>query len=183
MKVILERAALSDVEAIAALRVAAAAKLTKDFGKGPWSSAGTIKGVLYSMRHSNVFVCRRRGKIVGVLELGIKKPWAIDKSYFSASNRPLYLTGMAVIPEQQRSGIGRAMLEAAVKLARAWPADAIRLDAYDAAAGAGEFYARCGFCERGRISYRNAPLIYYELLLSNGSVDSRLAALKGQKRQ
>ena len=165
MKVTLERAALSDVETIAALRVAAATRLTNDFGKGPWSSAGSVKGVLYSMRHSNVFVCRRRGKIVGVLELGIKKPWAIDKSYFTACTRPLYLTGMAVAPAHQRSGIGRAMLKAAHEIARDWPADAIRLDAYDAAAGAGEFYARCGFRKMGRVTYRQVPLIYYEQLL------------------
>ena len=43
--------------------------------------------------------------------------------------------------------------------------DAIRLDAYDAAAGAGDFYAKNGFREVGRTKYRNAPLIYYELLL------------------
>ena len=165
MRVTLERAALSDVEAIAALRIAVAARLTKDFGKGPWSSTGTEKGVLYSMRHSNVFVCRRRGKTVGVLELGIKKPWAIDKSYFTACNRPIYLTGMAVAPKHQRNGIGRGMIEATVKLARTWPADAIRLDAYDAPAGAGKFYAKCGFREMGRVTYRSAPLIYYEMLL------------------
>ena len=165
MKVTLERAALSDVETIAALRLAIAARLTEDFGTGPWSSAGTEKGVLHSMRHSNVFVCWRREKIIGVVELGIKKPWAIDKSYFTVCNRPLYLTGMAVAPEHQRNGIGRAMLEAATKMAVEWPSDAIRLDAYDAAAGAGKFYASCGFCEMGRVTYRGAPLIYYERLL------------------
>ena len=50
-------------------------------------------------------------------------------------------------------------------VAAAWPADAIRLDAYDHAAGAGPFYAKCGFRERGRVVYRGNPLAYYELLL------------------
>ena len=40
-----------------------------------------------------------------------------------------------------------------------------RLDAYDSQAGAGEFYASCGWTEVGRASYRDVPLIYYELLL------------------
>jgi len=31
--------------------------------------------------------------------------------------------------------------------------------------GAGPFYARCGFQERGRVIYRSNPLAYYELLL------------------
>jgi len=34
-----------------------------------------------------------------------------------------------------------------------------------AQAGAGGFYARCGCIERGRVTYRKAPLIYYEMLL------------------
>ena len=118
------------------------------------------------MRNSNVFVVRRGKKIIGVLDLGVKKPWAIDKSYFTPCVRALYLTGMAVTPELQRNGIGRAPCsKAAQEIARQWPADAIRLDAYDAPAGAGSFYAKCGMTARGRVIYRNAPLVYYELLL------------------
>lgn len=49
-------------------------------------------------------------------------------------------------------------------MAKVWPADAIRLDAYDAKAGAGGFYARCGWTKRGHATYRGAPLVYYELL-------------------
>lgn len=165
MKVRLTPAGTTDAKEIAALRAEVAERLTGDFGKGPWSSPASEKGVLYAMRVSNAFVVRRRKKIVGVLELGVKKPWAIDKSYFSRSNRVLYLTGMAVAPEWQRRGLGRAMLENARQIARNWPAQAIRLDAYDAAAGAGEFYARCGFREMGRGTFRKVPLIYYELLL------------------
>ena len=81
------------------------------------------------------------------------------------SERPLYLLAMAVAPARQRQGIGRRCLEEAKQIARAWPADAIRLDAYDAPAGAGGFYARCGCTEVGRASYRNVPLIYFECLL------------------
>ena len=33
-------------------------------------------------------------------------------------------------------------------------------------AGAGGFYARCGYTEVGRAVYRDAPLIYFELLLT-----------------
>ena len=42
---------------------------------------------------------------------------------------------------------------------------AIRLDTCDLAAGAGEFYRRCGFCMVGRVSYRGVPLVYYEMSL------------------
>jgi hypothetical protein len=44
------------------------------------------------------------------------------------------------------------------------PRYALRLDAYDADAGAGGFYAKCGFREVGRVVYRKNPLVYFELL-------------------
>ena len=72
---------------------------------------------------------------------------------------------MAVELAFQHRGIGRAVLEEARLIAIDWPADAIRLDAYDFAGGAGGFYAKCGFREMGRVTYRKTPLIYYELLL------------------
>ena len=75
---------------------------------------------------------------------------------------PLYLLGMAVAPTLQRKGIGRLCLLEAEKIAAAWPAQAIRLDAYDSPTGAGGFYQRCGYREVGRVVYRKTPLIYYE---------------------
>jgi hypothetical protein len=35
----------------------------------------------------------------------------------------------------------------------------------NAAAGAGGFYAKCGFAERGHIVCKGDPLVYYEFLL------------------
>jgi hypothetical protein len=48
---------------------------------------------------------------------------------------------------------------------RDWPADAIRLDAFNADAGAGGFYRKCGFREVASVVYRNDPLLYFELVL------------------
>jgi GNAT superfamily N-acetyltransferase len=104
-------------------------------------------------------------RVATLVRLATKKPWAIDVSYFTPVGRPLYLTGMAVSVAHQGQGLGRLALEDARATAAAWPADAIRLDAYDAEAGAGRFYARCGFRERGRVVYKGNPLIYYELVL------------------
>ncbi|HYN81885.1 MAG TPA: GNAT family N-acetyltransferase [Gemmatimonadaceae bacterium] len=100
------------------------------------------------------------------MRLATKKPWAIDVSCFSPVKRPLYLTGMAVSVAHQGEGLGQLAVEDALAVARAWPADAIRLDAYDAEAGAGPFYARCGFRERGHVVYKSDPLVYYEFLLA-----------------
>jgi len=150
---------------LAALHTEVAEDLTGKYGKGPWSSRTSEKGVLYAMRTNRVFVAREGSQIVATLGLATKKPWAIDTRYFAPCRRPLYLLAMAVDPSKQRQGIGRQCMEEAQRIARAWPADAIRLDAYDAEAGAGPFYARCGCTEVGRVSYRNTPLIYYQILL------------------
>lgn len=174
----------ADAAAIALLRNATAQRLADDYGLGPWSSQVTEKGVLYGMRTSRVLIARDGTDIVATLSLTTRKPWSILRSFldrnapthFTVVKRPLYLIAMAVAPDKQRTGIGRRFLKEAIAIARAWPADlsadssavalakaeasakvgAIRLDAYDvdSDAGAGAFYAKCGFREIGRATYR-----------------------------
>jgi ribosomal protein S18 acetylase RimI-like enzyme len=161
----LEPATVADAVALAALHTSVAGYLTSVHGTGPWASRTTEKGVLFAMRHSQVLVARRDGEIVATLRLATKKPWAIDTDYFTTCRKPMYLLAMAVAPAWQRRGLGRQCLAEAVRIAQAGTADAIRLDAYDAKAGAGAFYARCGFKKRGRVVYRGAALVYFEMLL------------------
>ena len=165
MRIKMELSTAVDVSDIVALRAAVAGKLTAQYGQGPWSAVSTEKGVRFDMRTSKVFVARQRGRLIATLRLVTKKPWAIDLKYFSVCQRPLYLLSMAVAPDRQRTGIGRLCLEEVKKICRQWPADAIRLDAYAAPAGAGGFYRKCGFRDLGRASYRGCPLAYFEMLL------------------
>jgi len=165
MKLTLQPASTIHATAIAALRQSTNEKLTRDFGPGPWTPTVTENGVLFAIRNSRVYIVRDGRAIIGTLTLATKKPWAIDRKYFTKCQRPLYLINMAVAPDRQRHGIGRAMLADAIRIATAWPSDAICLDAYDLPGGAGEFYAKCGYRETGRVTYRRAPLIYYELVL------------------
>jgi GNAT superfamily N-acetyltransferase len=158
-------ATLKDVPLIAAIQNAAAGALTARYGEGHWSALVTERGTALALRHARVRVGRDGKRILTVLRLATKKPWAIDVSYFTAVKRPLYLTGMGVSVAHQGHGLGRLAIEDALKVAREWPANAIRLDAYDADAGAGRFYASCGFQERGHVVYRGDPLVYYEQLL------------------
>ncbi len=74
------------------------------------------------------------------------------------------VAAVAGLADQGR-GLGSMALEDACTVAEEWPADAIRLDAYDAEAGAGTFYTHCGFMERGRVVYKGDPPVYYERLL------------------
>lgn len=162
----LREATADDVAALSALHDAVSGDLTARFGQGPWSSRVSESGVRLALRTSKIFVTEEQGEIVATLRLATKKPWAIDTGCFTACSRPLYLLGMAVLPGRQRSGVGRQCLEAAIRIGKSWPADALRLDAYDANAGAGAFYTRCGWTEVGRAIYRGTPLIYFEFLLA-----------------
>jgi GNAT superfamily N-acetyltransferase len=161
----LELATVEDAAGIVAVRNAAAEHLTREYGEGHWSGLTSERGVLFALRISRVFVMRRRNRVIATLRLATKKPWAIDPTYFTACKRPIYLTDMAVAPGLQRQGIGRRCIKEAVRIIREWPGDSIRLDAYDAVAGAGPFYAKCGFQEVGRVTYRKTPLVYFELVL------------------
>lgn len=154
-----------DVPALAALRATVAAHLTHAHGRGHWSAAGTEAGMARTVGNARVLVARNGPGVVAMLTLATRKPWAIDTAYFTPVPRPIYLVNMAVDPPLHARGVGRRLLAEAGTIARAIPAQSIRLDAYDAPAGAGPFYAKCGYREVGRVTYRDTPLIYYELLL------------------
>lgn len=166
MKLTFTAATPDDAPAIAALRNAASDNLTQRYGRGHWSWQTTAEAVARDTARAHYLLARYRRAIVGTLRLDTKKPWAIDPAYFTKVTRPIYLTAMAVLPASQRQGVGRALLDEALAIARRRPADAIRLDAYDTPAGAGDFYAKCGYAQRGRVTYRGTPLIYFELLVS-----------------
>ena len=163
----LRLATADDVHALSALRTAVADELTRQHGKGHWSAPVSERGAALALRYATVLLLLDGATLVGTLRLANKKPWAIDKSYFTDVARAIYLTDMAVDPSRQRQGIGRRLVEEANAMAREWPADAIRLDAYDAPAGAGPFYAKCGFREVARVTYRTVPLVYYEWLIGS----------------
>ena len=165
MRLTFTRATPDDVPALIALKEETASALTARFGDGHWSAVGTEKGALNQILASAVFVAKHGRAIVATFRLSTRKPWAIDKSCFSAADTPLYLTDMAVRVEDQGKGVGRRCVEEMAAIAKAWPAGAIRLDAYNAPAGAGPFYARCGFRHVGDVTYRAVLLSYYELLI------------------
>ena len=162
----MEIATAKDALQIASLLTATSKRLTDMYGQGHWSHQTTEKGVLFGMKqNSKVLVVKQDEKIVGTLRLTTKKPWAIDTTHFTKVSHPLYLVDMSVQPDLQRNGIGRRMLQEARSVVKSWPGQAIRLDAYNAPAGAGEFYRKCGYKEVGRIVYKGTPLIYFELIL------------------
>jgi GNAT superfamily N-acetyltransferase len=163
----LETATIADAAAIASVRMVSARDLTARFGCGTWSFVAESEGgVRMDMLTSHILVARTEGTIVATLRLSTRSPWLGKIDFFTPAERPLYLTSMAVAPKWQGCGIGRACLEEVKRIAGKWDADAIRLDAYEAKAGAGEFYRKCGYREVRRAAYNGTPLIYFELMLA-----------------
>jgi GNAT superfamily N-acetyltransferase len=155
-------ASFHDARAIALLRVAVARDMTRQFGPGHWSACPSKAVVSRQLRASRVLVAREGADIVGTVRLVTAIPTLFTAGGFTSVNTALYLLGLAVAPVRRRRGIGMQLMDAAKDAARAWPAQALWLDAYDHAAGAGSFYLRCGFHEVGRGSNGEVPLIFYE---------------------
>lgn len=163
-------ATVEDVVELISLHHAVAEDLSRRFGQGPWSPPATYNEspLRYDISRSKfirILIASDSHGMAGSLRLQTKKPWSIDAARFSPAKLPLYLTSMAVHPRLQRKGVGRRLLQEAATLARAWPADAVRLDTFDADAGAEGFYAKCGFRKVARVTYRGVPHVDFELLL------------------
>jgi ribosomal protein S18 acetylase RimI-like enzyme len=159
-----QHASEADLPALLRLRLAVGADQAQRFGDQRWSTTITEKSVARGLKSSRVLVARRHGRIVGALRMETKKPWAIDVKYSTSVRKAVYLHDVNVDPGLQRSGIGRHLVDHAKATAQEWPADAIRLDAYDGPSGGGQFYKKCGFREVGRAVYRGVPLVYFEYL-------------------
>ncbi|HET9475449.1 MAG TPA: GNAT family N-acetyltransferase [Steroidobacteraceae bacterium] len=156
-----------DVRALVELRTAVARDLTRKFGEGHWSACPSRADVVRQVRASRVLVARRGTQIIGTVRLSTARPWAIDSICFTPVTSALYVLGLAVAPEARGQDVGGELMEAAKETARSWPIEALWLDAYDHAAGAGPFYLKCGFRKVGRTQYREVPLIYYEWLVQD----------------
>ena len=165
MALTLRLATERDLPALLELRLAVDADQQRRFGDDRWSTTINERSVARALKSSRVVVGVKRGRIVGTARMETKKPWAIDLEYFTPVSKAVYLHDVDVHPDQQRSGIGRQLMERVKTVATEWPVDAIRLDAYDGDAGGGPFYAKCGFRELGRTVYRGVPLVYFELIL------------------
>jgi GNAT superfamily N-acetyltransferase len=170
----IEKAAPDDAAAVAAVRMGAARDLTMKHGLGTWSfameSEDSVRAELFS---ATVLIVRAEGSVLGTVKLALRSPYLMPISAFTAVENPIWLTAMNVLPRAQGQGIGRALANAARKSALEMGGEAIRLDSYDANAGAGGFWRRCGFREVGRMNYNGTPLIFFEdLLVTAGTTDS-----------
>lgn len=166
MTLTLDAATPTDAPDITALRNAVADDMAIRFGAGPWSVHTSLALVIKQMRASQMLVAREDGAIIGTVRLVTPHIHAFDASAFTPAENPLYVLGLAVSPERRKCGAGRMLMEAAERAARERGAQALWLDAYEHAAGAGSFYERCGFRKVGPAPGAEIPLAFFEKALS-----------------
>lgn len=156
----------TEATALAALRTAVAQGMAQQFGDGPWAKAPTRAEVGRQLRASRVLVARQGDEVMGTVRLVTALPGVIDTHAFTPVGKAFYVLGLAVAPGCRGRGIGSQLMEAAKDTARSRGAQALWLDAYDHAAGAGLFYMKCGFRQVGRTNYREVPLLWFEWLVA-----------------
>ncbi|MGO9326156.1 MAG: GNAT family N-acetyltransferase [Terracidiphilus sp.] len=165
MKIKLHLAGANDIAELVAMRTRVSQDMAKKFGEGFWVGRPADGGERFLMRIGQVYIARYRGRMIATLTLTTRKPWSINVKHFRASARPLYLRAMSVDPAQQRKGVGRKCIAESLRIAAEMGREVIRLDAFDCAAGAGEFYRKCGFAEVARVVYKGVPQIDFELVV------------------
>jgi len=165
MKVKLQLAGANEITELVAMRTRVSRDMAVRFGEGFWVGRPTEGGERFLMRIGQVYFVRYRGRMIATLALTTRKPWSIDVKHFRANAKPLYLRAMSVDPAQQRKGVGRMCIAEARRIAAEMGREVIRLDAFDCAAGAGEFYRKCGFAEVARVVYKGVPHIDFELVV------------------
>jgi GNAT superfamily N-acetyltransferase len=165
---LISTATAADVPALVALRTAVAQRMTERYGEGDWSALPSEAAVIRQLRASRILVARRDSQIVGTVRLATALQALFDSSAFTPVAHALYVLGLAVAPEVQGQGLGRMLMDAAKDAARESRADALWLDAFEHAAGAGKFYETCGFHRVGSMQRGEMRLGLYEWLCRRG---------------
>jgi len=176
MKITIGEATQDDVPEILSLRLAVGARMQERYGDDRWAppiTEGSVRRLFKGprIRKSDgetlikIIVGRSRGEIVALSRMQTMKPWGFDPKYFDCGAKAVYLGDVEVSPKYQGQGFGSQLMAAVIEHARVWPVDAVRTSAYDGAAGAGPFYAKCGFREVGRVTYRKVPMVYFEMMI------------------
>ena len=156
----------NDAAQIHAIRVAAADDLTRRFGSGHWSHVSNLRTIRKHVTDETVWVGARASELVATLRITDSKIGFYRSAWFSDPKaRAGYLMHMAVGPDHQRFGCGATLLREAEGVAMKQGLECVRLDSYDAPAGAGSFYAKAGYTHVYSGEVNGVPLQYWEKLL------------------
>jgi GNAT superfamily N-acetyltransferase len=137
--------------------------LVARFGEGHWAVVLSLSGTRERAKLGELYLIEDSGLAVATFILNRRRPgWYHDSWFADPGAKSGYLTHLAVRPESQRQGIGRYALAEAERWCRTADLAALRFDAYQGPAGAGPFYAKCGYTLRHSNKFRGVELHYYE---------------------
>ena len=159
-------ATATDAAQIRAVRSAAAEDLTRRFGSGHWSQVSGVRTIRKHLADETTWAGEQSGELVATLRLTEAKIGFYRSAWFAnPKSIARYLMHMAVSPDHQGFGCGTALLAEIEKVASKLGAECVRLDSYDAPAGAGPFYAKAGYTRVHSGEVNGVPLLYWEKLL------------------
>lgn len=156
----------ADADVVRAIRLAAADHLTALHGRGHWSEVFTIATIRKHVVDKPVYLVEQARAPIATFELQTLNPNWYNKRWFANPGDPAhYLFNMAVLPASQRQGIGSSIMAEIEQMTVQDNRSALRFDAYDAAAGAGTFYEKCGYRKVHSGPFNGVALIYFEKVL------------------
>ena len=143
---VLRRVGPDAAKTVRAVLQEAADELTRLHGDGHWSKARTVATLRKWAVDKSIHLVEHAGAPVATFCLSDRKPGFYRDVWFGETPGPvLYLTEFAVVPAEQRHGIGRWCMATIEDMARARGDWAVRFDAYAGPAGAGQFYRKCDY--------------------------------------
>jgi hypothetical protein len=163
MRLRLKHATVNDILEIVNLWQSVNNQLASRLGRPHWTKFLTPQGVYLQMRKATMYVVREGSVLVAVFTLSMQKPWDMNEIKFNPAARPLYLTDLAIHPFRHQCGIELLCIREAIKIARRWPSDAIRLDSCDLEFGREVRLEEFGFRTVGTTRFREIPSVHFEL--------------------
>ncbi len=125
-----------------------------------------LADVVTRTRHALVLAAVEDGRVLGTvtLETGDRVPGSRDRP--SVADDEVHVRMLGVHPEAQRRGIGRALMEAVIEVARSMGRRRITLDTTESMVAAQKLYESMGFARGDDLVYDDGfRLRWYELSL------------------
>lgn len=115
-----------------------------------------------------LWVAEKNGKIVAAMVLNAECNPGYSQASWQVDCEPhevMAIHTLGVSPSVQGQGVGKAMVQQAIAIARQQGCKSMRLDVIDTNPAAGEFYAHLGFTNHGRylLDYPGAVCTYFDL--------------------
>jgi GNAT superfamily N-acetyltransferase len=150
---------------IAAVRDDSSGDLQRRFGEGHWcgiTNPDRLKREIKKGRQ--LYLVSSAGEPVATFAIAESGPKFLRPDWFTEPQSPaMYLTGLSVVCAGQGQGVGRWCMKFIRKNVASRGFKWLRFDAYDAPAGALDFYAKCGCAERQRFDFNGVALIAIEM--------------------